>query len=353
MTRPRPRAYAAYGIGAVLIACASPAVVRCPTPTATVLQPSPAERSTRAEDRVASVPEPIAAAALKVLVAALTGTVTDLQTLAAWDGCGDKSCTQLEEAAKFAPHLVELAQVATVCSADAPLLRDSHEPAAAEAQQACALVVRARDIVERQYLAAVASHASFPETMRYAGRRYREEGRIGWHQIDEMERMPQELTRRRALLAPLAQAIGLPVIDEPFRFGWRARSDLLRAIQHGVKTLDLPKSATDTQFERQAAQVLEAQSPVDGPLPGRRGEILAVRALDPAWQPLVSHGKMLRRDRRATILLRAKQSGLVRWPCAVLWLRLEQKADGKGGWQAAVGSLDDDVRFVRCELPLR
>ena len=268
-----------------------------------------------------------------------------LAILEHWEQHGDTPVDQLADIVAVVPRLSELRPLAELCDRELQALARQTDDIGKRVHGRCRLAVRAKDILERQYLASVRLHVSFPENLREAAKRYRQFGRVGWHQIEELEGIDAEIVRRKAYLQPLAAIVGLPVLDEPFRHGQTARRELRAAIKHGLQSLELPAGATDTAFETQVRALVQAIPADVGPMPGARQGLLQVRAQDVAWQKLIANGRLTRRDRRAIALFSTKQAG----ECAVLWVRIEQAAVGRA-WGKAVATLDDDVRWIRCPV---
>lgn len=266
-----------------------------------------------------------------------------LAILERWELHGDTPCDDVIAVVSVVPRLAELNPLAQLCEREMQEIARQTDDVGQTVHGRCRLAVRAKDVLERQYIASVRHHLSFPENLREAARRYRQNGRVGWHQVDELARLDEEIAVRKAELRPLAAIVGLPVLDEPFRNGALARRDLAMARRQGLATLGLPATVTDTTFEAQARQAMQQIPADEGPFPGQRLPVLQVRAIDPAWQILTVAGKPTRRDRRAVALMPDREAGV----CVVLWLRLEQVAERKG-WAPPRAVLDDDVRWIRC-----
>jgi hypothetical protein len=266
-----------------------------------------------------------------------------LAILERWDLHGDTPCDPVLDVVKVVPRLLEVRPLAELCERELREIARQTDDIGQTVHGRCRLAVRAKDVLERQYIASVRHHLAFPENLREAAKRYRQHGRVGWHQVDELARLDEEIALRKAELRPLAVIVGLPVLDEPFRAGVVARRELQVAMRQGLQTLTLPEGVTDTVFEAQVRAGL-AEVPEDvGPMPGQRSPVLKVQAVDVAWQVQAVDRKPTRRDRRAVALVPTRDPGV----CAVLWLRLEQAAI-RTGWARPRAVLDDDVRWIRC-----
>lgn len=266
-----------------------------------------------------------------------------LDILRHWDHAGDMAIAQPVEIAAAVPRQAELQPLAALCAGQLPAVQEE----LLRTRARCALVARARDIVERQFLTVVRLRMGFPENLREAAKRYRRHGLIGWHELAEFEQMDAEMSRRTNEFRPLAAAIGLPLLGEPYKNGLLARREMQAAIRKGLDELAPPAGVADRTFETLLRPVVAALPSESGPLAGKRTEVLAVRAVDTAWQVLQSGGKPTRRDRRAVMTLRTADPTI----CAVAWLRIEQRAAGRK-WAPPRASWDDDVRFVRCAAAL-
>ena len=320
---------------ALLAACS--AAVRAPAPppaapSASPVAPSPVVRREPAVDLAtrhgAELAAAVASQALVVQAA--------LARLAAWDAAGDEGAALVED---FWPLLAQRAELAVLAAACAELATIATETAA---PAPCGLAVRARDVIERQYLATARRAFGFSPLLREVPDRYRRDGRVAWANLLFFSRLEAELAKRSQELAPLAKAVGLPLVGEVFSDGFTARRRLQEEIRRALPTLELPLVATDTAFTRAVAEQLPAVAGA-GPFPGERGTLLRVTAVDAAWSERVVAGGPLWRERRGAALWQP-----ARPPCLVTWLRAVQEATGHLRWGPLRLSFEDDVRFVRC-----
>lgn len=274
------------------------------------------------------------------LRAAIHANAAELLTLKAWDDAGDVPVAQLPEIATATARLPGLEALQKACVTLPDKLTETEE--AQLFQAVCKLQKRAKDIVERQYLAAAKRAVRFPESTYEAAKRYAREGRVAWHTLQMFARLEQEMAQRTEILKPYAQLVGLPILGELFHEGFSARRQLRHVMKVGQKTLGLPGEVTDTQFAGQVRAAAMTQA-LTAPMPEGRTELVAVRPIDAAWSIRVEKGREVRRERRAAVIWRrprAQNGCLVTWVQAVL-------RKGKPP-SALVLDWEDDVRWVSC-----
>jgi hypothetical protein len=314
-----------------LVACTTAAPVRGPE--------QPVREQRRPAATATELQERLDAPRLARFAEWSTRLTAGLAVLQLFDELGDTPGVQLRDIAAAAELPSDVSALAALCREEmAPIARRTDDTGQ-RVHRLCSLAVRARPIVERQYLAVAQHRVGFPDNLREAARRYRQSARLAWHQWLAFGRLEEEIGLRRAMLAPVAAKLGLPVLDEPFHHATVARRALRQAIVQALPTAALPAAVTDTDFAQVAAVAWHAE-PQQPP-----GELVRMAALGPAWQTLWSAGKPARRQREAWALVRGPEA----W-CTVVWLLAEQAAvaSAKPGWGPVHLRVGDDVRFVKC-----
>ena len=312
-------------------ACSAPVVVQTPQ----VPPPSPPP----------PMPSPEDAAARKLTAQRewLQGEVVRLQPqltlLAEWEAAGDKPAALVPVIAAFAAQLTTLTTLQAGCREAPPQLVDRYDENSLALP--CGLAARARDIVEEQYLAAAKRALRFPENLRDAAKRYQRQGRVAWQTLRIFQRLESDMAERTAWLTPYARQMGLPIVGELFHEGFAARRDLRRAVRQGLNAWPLPGDVTDTAFVKEMTPLV-AQLAHDGPMPGQRGALLTVTAIDSAWSVRMLDGHAVRRERRLAALWKPAKGA-----CVVTWLQASQAPQGRT-WQKPTLWLEDDVRLMRC-----
>lgn len=315
----------------VLTACGAPAVAPTPPPAVAerALAPPTAEELA-ARKKVAQKDW------LQTEVVRLAPQLTQL---AEWDAAADKPAALVPEIAAFAAQLSSLTTLQAGCRESPRELLDPYDENSLAIP--CGLAERAHDIVETQYLAAAKRAVRFPENLRDAAKRYERQGRVAWQTLRILQRLEADMAERTAWLQPYARQFGLPILGELFHEGFAARRDLRRAIRQGQSAWQLPGDVTDAAFVT-AVQPLVQQLVDEGPMPGQRGQLLKVMAIDAKWSVRMQDGHAVRRERRLAALWRPAKGA-----CVVTWLQARQTPQGRA-WQTATLWLEDDLRLVRC-----
>ncbi len=313
----------------MLTACSAPVVVAPPP----VLPPPPPQPS------AAEIAARKFAEHKTFLLSEVARVAPQLAKLAEWQAAGDKPDALVPEIAAFAAQLPTLATLQAGCRDAPPALLDAYEEAGLAAP--CQLAAQAHDIVEEQYLAAAKRAVRFPENLRDAAKRYERQGRVAWQTLRIFQRLEADMAERTAWLAPFAKQVGLPIVGELFHEGFAARRELRRVIRQGRAVLQLPGDVTDTAFVKEI-EPLVAQLGDQGPMPGQRGALVRVSAIDGKWAVRVLDGHAVRRERRLAALWRPAKGA-----CIVTWLQATQAPNGRA-WQKPTLWLEDDLRLVRC-----
>ncbi len=312
----------------LLAACGAPVVRPTPPPVVATVQPTAQELAAQkqAEQRA-------------WLQAEVTRVVPQLNQLAQWQAADEKPAALVPDIAAFAAQLSTLTTLQAGCREALPALLDPFD--ANSLALPCGLAQQARSIVETQYLAAAKRAVRFPENLRDAARRYERQGRVAWQTLRIFQRLEADMAERTAWLRPYAQQLGLPIVGELFHEGFAARRELRHAIRQGRTTWSLPGDVTDTAFVR-AVQPLVAALDDEGPMPGQRGQLLQVTAIDGKWAVRVLDGHAVRRERRLAAMWRPNKGA-----CIVTWLQARQAPRGRA-WQTPTLWIEDDLRLVRC-----
>ncbi len=314
----------------VLTACGAPVVVPTPLPPVVEAPPqqTPAELAAR---KRSAQKEFLQAEALRL--------APQLTRLAEWDAADDKPAALVPDIASFSAQLTTLTTLLAACREATPELLDASDEAGLAVP--CGLAARAHDIVEAQYLVAAKRAVRFPENLRDAAKRYERQGRVAWQTLLIFQRLESDMAQRTAWLQPFAKQLGLPILGELFHEGFAARRDLRRAIRQGRAAWQLPGDVTDTAFVREITPLV-AQLADEGPMPGQRGALQMVRAIDAKWAVRMLDGHAVRRERRLAALWRPAKGA-----CIVTWLQATQTPNGRA-WQKPTLWLEDDLRIVRC-----
>ena len=316
-------------LACVLAACSAPVIV--PAQPVVVPGPPPPSALELAGRQLAT--QKIA------LQAEIIPLMAQLALLAQWDAAGDTPVTLVPDVAGLARQLPAFAKLQAQCRAAPPVLVDRFDEESLAIP--CGLATRAREIVEQQYLAAAKRAVRFPENLFDAAKRYRRQGRVAWQTLRIFQRLESDMAERTAWLKPVAQQLGLPILGELFHEGFAARRELRAAIRAGRTAWPLPGDVTDVAFVREVTPLV-AELAQDGPMPGQRGQLLEVRAIDGKWAVRTLDGHAVRRERRLAALWRPAKGA-----CIVTWLQASQLPHGRK-WQTPTLWQEDDLRLVRC-----
>lgn len=265
-----------------------------------------------------------------------------LLTLKQWNDAADEAVAHLPEILTALDRLPQLPPLLEAC------VNLPKDPTTSDdltsMQVACALAGRARDIVERQYLASAKQAVRFAGLSSLAAKRYGREGRVSWHTLRIFATFEAEMAKRTEFLKPYASAIGLPILGELWKDGFVARRQLRQVMKEKRAFWPLPGDVTDTAFAAEVARAVP-QFPQEGPMPETRGLLRQVRPVDPAWSVRTLEGRPVRRERRAATVWQPK-----RGPCYVMWLSARQAPSGRR-WGPIRLVWEDDVRQVVCPHP--
>ncbi len=263
-----------------------------------------------------------------------------------WDAAGDGRANPVAETVAAWPKLAALQLPAEACElrlrelADKPLHAKVPPTVAGRVRLWCDLVRRRIPIVQRQVIAAARPFLSAPGWLREVPQRYATSGRVNWHEWLQLRAAERLFAEQAPPHLAAAQAVGaaLPQ-DEMLRPALEARARLEREVDRGVDRLGLPAGVDEAAFARSVTGLWRATAWPEAML---RGNVLAVRAVDPAWLPLRDDkGKVTRQMREGALLL---QAGSPAWAagCWVVWVQVERKA----GKDRLIRG--DDVRKVKC-----
>jgi hypothetical protein len=299
-----------------------------------------------------------------------TGLAPLLADLQRWDGAGDQRADELETVLAAWPQLPRLQPLIEACGLR--LLRLAEQPAvdAAEPKElpdrvrlVCSLALRGEAIVQRQVIADARTYLGVPGWVADVPKRYRELGRLAWHQWRELLHAEASWQRRAGRWLDAARTVGaeLPRV-ELLGPALAARRQLERELDRGLVRWSWPSSVTDGEVAVRVRTLWQSgrDPPWDGPAwlaPAAvqhrtdaywqgRATLGEVRAVDGVWQTLVdAKGRRTRRlrDFAASFEVEASEPSLS--GCWLTWGTLEQQ-----GSQWSV-RWSDDVRKLPCSGP--
>lgn len=261
-----------------------------------------------------------------------------------WDAAGDVRTDPVEITLQAWPKLAALLPVREACElrlrelVDKPVHAKMPPEIAGRVRAFCDTVARGQGIVQRQVIAAARPFLTVPHWVREIADRYETQGRVNWSELKMLLDAEGIFDRRSGPHAAAAKQVGavLPR-DEMLRAAVEARARLLRAMRAGMVRMGMPAGASDRKLETQVRALWDAQGVASGEL---AGNLLAVTALDPAWQLLRGdHGSRQVREVAMLVLATAPEFAQGCW---VVWGQLERA----GGKTRLLRS--DDVRRLRC-----
>lgn len=282
-----------------------------------------------------------------------------LNLLERCDTAGDQRGVPLEELlAQWPAWLTQMQPLTEACGARLLELADKPAESASEpaglrdtVRKQCGLAMRALPIVQRQVVGHARTFLGLPSWVLDVPKRYAEVGRVGWSQLLDLLDVEASYERRAAPWLRAAAQVGavLPV-GELLGPGVQARQLLLREIDKGISRLGWPLAIEDASIDQavraawREARPDGVQGSVQGPRAWSRSvQLLAVRAVDVAWQPLVDErGRKVREQREFAALVRVEQVPGPLVGCWISWGTVERRTGPtEVRWS-------DDARKVRC-----